>query len=90
MVVAAVVVSGLLLFSSCRSQYYLPGRNGRHRGAAKGCGCPSYAFRGEKTGENPGNHFSAVYRWVENDDLSGILSSAEGVDTDHEVQPDHI
>ncbi len=36
----------LLLMTSCRSQYYFPGGNPRHRTAPKGCGCPSYSMNG--------------------------------------------
>lgn len=41
-----VLAGGLLLLSSCRTQYHFPGGDPRHRTAPKNCGCPSYSWGG--------------------------------------------
>lgn len=44
--ILVLAAGGLLLLSSCRTQYHFPGGDPRRRTAPKDCGCPSYSWNG--------------------------------------------
>ena len=44
-----LAMGAMLCMSSCKTNYYFPGSNGKPRRAAKGCDCPTYA---QKTDES--------------------------------------
>lgn len=44
-----LAMGAMLCMSSCKTNYYFPGSNGKPRRAAKGCDCPTYAQKADES-----------------------------------------